>query len=333
LPNSLHRLGLIIDCFLSNFLFLERFMKVKNQSVSQKIIFEDFYLHPRLFIFNFLIRLFMRNFKIITLDQLDPAFHKALGNFIIRLIDQLIIHIYLKQAHLILCNSKFTQNQILSRGIHKSKIHLVYCGYDTSIQLQERKEFKKQNNKYHILFVGKCAKVKGLEYLIKAILILENNDIILDIVGNTEAEPSYFKRLTRLIKYSKLKDNIIFHGQISDRNKLSNFYRKSDIFVFPSLNEGFGIVLLEAMSYGLPILATKSGAIPELVTNDVNGLLVLPFQPEALAAAIQHLIINPDLRKRYSQAGYNFLLANRSLYSWSFVGERILKAFDTILCA
>ncbi len=87
-------------------------------------------------------------------------------------------------------------------------------------------------------------------------------------------------------------------GQIPDAAK---YLKAFDIFVLPSVKEGLPYAILEAMAAGLPIVATKVGGIPEMITDGESGLLVPPKNPEALATAIEKLIAAPELRARLGQ--------------------------------
>jgi len=158
-----------------------------------------------------------------------------------------------------------------------------------------------------------------------------SDQVTLDIVGDTAAEPGYYIKLQHLVKELGLESKVSFHGHVGDKAMLAQFYQRADVFVLPSVVEGFGIVLLDAMSFRLPIVATLVGAIPELVQHGVNGLLVPPANPTALAEAIRHLLDSPTLREQYGQAGHNFITERREFYSWEAVGERVLQAMQPLL--
>jgi len=112
---------------------------------------------------------------------------------------------------------------------------------------------------------------------------------------------------------------------VSNTRELALFYKHADVFILSSIFEGFGIVLLEAMSFGLPIVATKVGAIPELVQDGVQGVLVPPGDSVALARALKELISRPQLRERYGTEGLKTAAELEEIYSWKAVGERIWK--------
>lgn len=99
-----------------------------------------------------------------------------------------------------------------------------------------------------------------------------------------------------------LAEVVTLLGDVS-REELAAEYVSADLFCLPSVQEGFGIAFLEAMAAGLPVVACRAAAIPEVIEDDVTGTLVAPRDPEALAAAIQGLLESPDRRRAMSDAG------------------------------
>ena len=131
---------------------------------------------------------------------------------------------------------------------------------------------------------------KGIEYLIKAAAELIKNDsnLIFIVIG----QGSERKKLEQLIKNNKLTNNFLLLGKI---DKAYKYLKAFDIFVLPSVKEGWPYTLLEALSAGLPIVATKVGGVPEIICDQKNGLLVTAADEKSLAKAINELISNPKL--------------------------------------
>ena len=132
------------------------------------------------------------------------------------------------------------------------------------------------------------------------------------------------KNLERLSKELGLEKEIIFLGKIF-HDKLPKYYHVADIFVLPSLYESFGIVFLEAMASGLPIISTNVAAIPEVVNKKV-GILVRPKNVEELTEAILTLIKNEKRRRRMAKEGMK--LARK--FDWSFVSEKMIEELKNI---
>ncbi|MDY6902262.1 MAG: glycosyltransferase family 4 protein, partial [Cyanobacteriota bacterium] len=145
----------------------------------------------------------------------------------------------------------------------------------------------------------------------------------LHLVGNRKNNSAYYNQLQHTVEKLKLTESVVFHDG-ADQENIKNLYASADIFVLPSFKETFGIVFLEAMHYGLPIITTNVSAMPELIEEGKNGLLVPPADSQALAKAISKLIENPDLIKQMGESGRN-KVANS--YYW----EQTCSRFACIL--
>jgi len=174
-----------------------------------------------------------------------------------------------------------------------------------------------------VLSVGRLAPHKGLDTLVNATIAVSAKypETVVVVVG----DGSYRKQLENLIQSRRLK-NLVLVGEVTDQN-LPLYYWAADMFVLGETNEGFsgGLVLLEAMSAGLPLIATKVGGIPE--TIDGAGILIPPKDEHALAEAIGKLIADEGLRKDLSARGLetarqrdwvNVMKSYESLYSETF---------------
>lgn len=196
--------------------------------------------------------------------------------------------------------------------VEASKIRIIPLGVDTS-KFQGK---KRRSEKTTLLFVGPLIKRKGVEYLIKAFKEIENKDVKLILIGQGRER----KKLESLVKRLGLK-NVEFKGYLEDE-ELIKHYNMADIFVLPSLKEGFGQVLLEAMTCGLPIVATDATAIPEVVGN--AGILVEPRNPKALANAIRVLMDDEELRGEFGERGRKRVEEN---FTWENVAERCVTVY------
>lgn len=149
----------------------------------------------------------------------------------------------------------------------------------------------------NLLYVGTIEERKGLTYLIDAISMLENKaSVKLNIVGKI-VDPVYYERLKQQIRVAGLIENVNFLGRVSDEI-LAECYQKAEIFTFPSLLEGYGIVLIEAFNNGLPIVCFDNTAMPYTVRDGVNGFVAKNRDAKDMAAKIQSLIGNTLLREQ-----------------------------------
>jgi len=188
--------------------------------------------------------------------------------------------------------------------------------FDTDL---EKKMCVKKTKKV-ILFIGRLHAVKGVRYLIEAMKIIQNEDseIKLMLVGDGKDRT----KLQKLVKSLDLGDCVSFAGQIPN-HRIPEYMATSDIFVLPSLSEGFPNVILEAMASRLPIIATDSGGIPCLIQNEVNGFLVKPRNSNEIAKKILFLLKNDKVRQDISANNKN--LAKE--YSWEKIVVQLEKIF------
>jgi glycosyltransferase involved in cell wall biosynthesis len=154
--------------------------------------------------------------------------------------------------------------------------------------------------KFRVFCVCRFYPRKRLEVVLKAVAQLRERipSLELRIAGGGPEEA----RLHRLAK--ELRQEVSWLGNIS-REELAREYQRADVFALPSVQEGFGIVFLEAMAAGAPIVAARAAAVPEVVTA---GLLTAPGNPAELAAGIETLYQDPALRRRLAKAGANAVL-------------------------
>lgn len=156
------------------------------------------------------------------------------------------------------------------------------------------------NRAVKLLFTGTVEQRKGLIHAIKALDILNRRGIpfIFDIVGKC-VNKDYLDRLKEEIAGYGLNDKIHFHGFVT-REELKRFYSTADIYLFPSMQEGFGLSIAEAMGYGLPVTGFDNSAMPYIVNTGYNGILVPTPDHARLAEAIIAIATNPDLHRTLS---------------------------------
>ena len=151
----------------------------------------------------------------------------------------------------------------------------------------------------NLLSVGSIILRKGFHDLIAALAQLLDLPWTLSIAGDTSRNAAAYERLLMDINHFHLEDRVHVMGTVSNE-ELETLYTKADLFVLPSIFEGYGMVYAEAMAYGLPIIATTGGAIPDTVPQEA-GLLVEPGDITALISALKTLIQDPSYRARLSR--------------------------------
>jgi glycosyltransferase involved in cell wall biosynthesis len=144
-------------------------------------------------------------------------------------------------------------------------------------------------------------------------------DVFLVIVGEGRDRV----RLQRLAAQLHIDDRVRFTGRVSEED-LPLYYQACDVFVLPSLKEGFGIVFLEAMQYAKPCIGARAAAVPEVIVDGENGLLAAPGDLRTLERAITTLLTDEALRQSMGRAGLLRLEANFSFPRYRCRLEEVL---------
>ena len=176
-----------------------------------------------------------------------------------------------------------------------------------------------------VLTVGRWSaseRYKGADYLIETIAQVRKShpEVHLVAVGGGDDLP----RLRKLASDHRVADRVTFLEGLS-REQVAACYAQCDIFALPSTGEGFGIVFLEAMAFGKPVIGAESGGVPDLVQNGVNGLLVPPRDQEKLADALNLLLSDPALRLRLGSQGSEIVRRNYTFSAFERNLEEILN--------
>jgi phosphatidylinositol alpha-1,6-mannosyltransferase len=197
-----------------------------------------------------------------------------------------------------------------------------------------RPPFPPRQGALQVLTVGRlarCERYKGVDYLIDAVAALakEGISITLDIVGDGDDAPALKQRAAS----TGAAEAIRFHGSVSDE-RLRDFYRSCDVFAMPSLNEGFGIVFLEAMRFGKPCIGGRHGGTPEVIEHGVNGFLVEHASVDQLIVCLRHLDSDPDLCLKLGERAYQTVTGkyrlSRMQSDWFDVLEMALRPSDQV---
>jgi glycosyltransferase involved in cell wall biosynthesis len=171
-----------------------------------------------------------------------------------------------------------------------------------------------------MLFLGELGKRKGIYDLLDVIAELKEYDIQLYCGGNGDVD-GVLKR----VKDLKIEDKFKYLGWVGGDSKI-DLLNKCDVFVLPSYNEGLPISVLEAMSYGMPIVSTKVGGIPEIVLNDENGFLIEPGDKKGLCDALLKLKDNESLRSSMGEKSKMLSLPHQPIY----VEKQLQQMYNSI---
>ena len=219
-------------------------------------------------------------------------------------------------------------DDLLKFGVDGEKMRTIPMGVDTTVfhpyhdVSDVRKEWEIGEKDVFVLFVGRLIKMKGTEYLIEAVknLIPEYSDLKLVIVGDGDARGEYARMV------SSIRENVIFTGYY--RGDLYRFMCAADIIVMPSLCEGCPNVLLEAMACGTPVIASRVGAVPDVIQNGKTGILTKPKDVGGIVNALKKLMDNPLLAKEMGEAGRKRM---EEEYSWEIICKKIEDAYEKVI--
>lgn len=210
-----------------------------------------------------------------------------------------------RRAKLIICISEYTKNDLIKYfKVDASKIQVVYPG-DGGLTKEEpvKPNINLSIADKFFLYVGTIKERKNLFGVLSAFAILKkrmSQDIKLVVVGKCQDSSLYAKKLQQLIKQENLDDSVIFAGHISDR-ELIYLYNNTLALVFPSLLEGFGFPLVEAMSRGVPIVTSENSCLSE-ITGEA-ALLVDPLNYSDIAGAMNKILTDDEKREELKVKG------------------------------
>jgi glycosyltransferase involved in cell wall biosynthesis len=230
---------------------------------------------------------------------------------------------YYKMADRIIVNSQFMRDfAILFYGLDPDKVKVIPNGVDLEVFTNSNKRISLEGHPA-VLFIGHFARLKGIDILIRAIAKLkpELPNIKLHLVGR--GNDKYFASLA---KKEGVEEQVIFHSWVT-QSKAASYYKSADICVFPSRHEGFGIVILEAMASGTPVIASDIPSFREILSDGVDGRLFEKEDAEALAEAIIALYNNPKLRTQLSHHATQKV----TQYSWDKIADKYISLYNSLI--
>ncbi|MDO5837113.1 MAG: glycosyltransferase, partial [Methanobacterium sp.] len=225
-------------------------------------------------------------------------------------------------------NSNATRNFCLEAGLDEEKIDVIPFGVDTDFF--RPLDVYKDENIFQILSVGYLIERKGFEYLIRAMphVLEKHENVQLKIVGSGPLE----SKLKSLIYELDLTGKVEIVKNVSDE-KLLMLYNSADLFILPSIvdsqgnTEGLGVVLLEAMACGVPVIGSDVGGISDIIEDGKNGVLVEQKIKSKLSSNISLLLSDNELRNSLVINGQSDVKAK---FSWKKISDRYIKEFQLI---
>ena len=222
-------------------------------------------------------------------------------------------------ADYIVTPSSFARSSFIKHGVQSEKIIVVPCGVDTQFF---RAENKRVPEKFTVIFVGLLSVRKGVHHLLEAwnMLALPESQAQLILVGSLQ------KDLYQLLPNYKLASNVIIHGP-TDKHRLKRLYSQASVLVLPSLEDGFGMVIGEAMASGLPVITTTRCAGPDLIEPGKNGFIVEAGKSNSLAEKISWCYHNQTAAHEMGKDAQQKSLQ----LSWDIYGHTVYEVYKKIV--
>lgn len=211
--------------------------------------------------------------------------------------------------------SSYIKRTLVENSVLESKILVLPYGAD----LKEFRQIPKEDNKFRIVFAGGLSIRKGVHYLLRAFseLNLPNSELVFLGSVNDEIKPF-------LKKYGK---NTKLMGHIPQK-ELYKHYSQGSVFCLPSLDDGFAVVILQAMACGIPIIVSENTGGPDVITDGREGFIIPIRDIDALKEKILHMYDNQDKAREMGKLAKQRVASG---FTWDDYGERVIKAFEKIL--
>lgn len=263
-----------------------------------------------------------------TIYDVNHLANKKSNSFFKWLYAKLLYNSAVIRSSKVITISEFSKKELLKYTyIKKNKIHVIFCGVDYDIFSNKKNSIVKNLPENYILFVGNIKPHKNLITLLKAYNKLSEKiktKFKLVILGKKEGFITPDLKIFRFIEDNNLLKHTFFTGYIED-DEVPGVYQRAKLFVFPSLYEGFGLPILEAMVSKVPVLSSNLASLPEVGGDSV--LYFDPNNPDKLAKIIEESIEDENLLNQLIEKGK----IQAKLFSWSISAKEHIKTIDTLL--
>ncbi|AXI24803.1 glycosyl transferase family 1 [Methanofervidicoccus sp. A16] len=266
--------------------------------------------------------------KVITVHDIMPYIFNQYHHLLLRCSYKFFLLKTLRTADKIISVSYNTKKDIIKYfKIPEDKIKVIYHGIDRNYKPLPEEEIESIKKKYNInypfiLYTGGLAPNKNVERLIYAFYKLKKKlpEYKLIITGIKRYK---YKSIFETIDKLNLQKDIIFTGYVPEED-LPALYNAADLFVYPSIYEGFGLPPLEAMACGTPVITSNTSSLPEVVGD--AGIMVDPYDVDGLSKAMYEVLTNDGLREELRKKG----LERAKLFSWKECAEEHLKVYEEV---
>lgn len=234
------------------------------------------------------------------------------------------LRFFIGRADAVVVNSGFTAQQV--KALCPREVHTIPYG----TTLSPKPAVEPPENTRLVLAVGRLIERKGLEYLVRAFptVVERFPGARLCIVGGGPLQP----RLQQIVQGLDMAGHVTLTGKVPQAD-LERYFARCEMFVLPAVvdsrgdTEGLGVVLIEALSYGKPVIGTNVGGIPDIIVDGKTGLLVESRQPQVLAEAICRILSDKKLAARLADEGYRHV---QRIYDWERIVNALCGLYDSL---
>lgn len=258
---------------------------------------------------------------VVTIHGLEYEYCQEAYSFWERVYMHYSIMLSCKVARTVICVSQNTKRDVMKLyKVAEEKIRVISEGYESNVKNSPPKADQSRAGKLYLLFIGRLEERKNVVRMIEAFEILKEKYRLpheLVLVG----KPGYgYARIKQHISNSKYQNAIIEKGYVVEEEKWA-LLKNADVFLFPTLYEGFGIPVLEAQSVGVPVVTSNVSSLPEVAGE--GAVLVNPESVEGIAEGIQRLLSDEVVRSGIIEKATH----NVSRFSWAHCAREIVNVF------
>jgi D-inositol-3-phosphate glycosyltransferase len=237
-----------------------------------------------------------------------------------------------KDCHRIIASTEKGKKDLITYyGAAPEAISIIPCGVNLNLFRPIQRETARchlgLNGASIIVFVGRIIPLKGIDNLLKAMAHLEGKQgIKLFVIGGDNHNKAALQRAKNLSRTLRIDESVIFFGSVKQET-LPLFYSAADLCVVPSYSESFGLVILESLACGTPVVATNVGCAESVIRYGETGYVVTDNDPGSLADKISRLLSTPNGKPDFVHS----VRASVAKYSWSNISEAILEEYRSVL--
>ena len=238
----------------------------------------------------------------------------------------------INDCHRIIASTDREREQLRTHyGASADSIGVVPCGVKPDLfrpmGRDNARRYLGLNSDKVILFVGRIEPLKGIDSLIRAMAYLKDTpNLKLIVIGGDARSRDQLGRLKRMCRELQIEDSVTFQ-ELVKQEKLPYYYSAADVCVIPSYYESFGMVALESLACGTPVITTRVGDMENIIRQGETGYVIDDNTPDRIAENISRLLSQPD----GGEESVRSMVASVARFSWASIAERVAKECDEVL--